>query len=372
MFRTRKNLRSLAWLGTSLLLGACQGAPAPAAGESPAPVEGLRPQIASDEDELQFGRVWQGAEVDHTFRVVNRGPGRLHLERLRAGCSCTRAVLRASDLGPGDQAEVEVTLDTRGLLGPIERKVEVLSDDPERPALALRLVGEVALAAAFAEERLDLGAVQAGERRQAELGLRGELAARARLHDLELSGDEGWTARVVEREGQDALAIELAAGQAFGRRDARLCARTGLAEAPLIRLSLGAEVVGELGLDRPAVSFDPFDAEHPPRRLVRVRSAHGLPFRVLGAEDPAGAVTASLLTRPARAGQPQGIELELARAPETPRGRLQIRTDRADQPVLELPYVVRAYARPEPPAPPPCPAPGRPRPMSESGSKEKP
>jgi len=72
----------------------------------------------------------------------------------------------------------------------------------------------------------------------------------------------------------------------------------------------------------------------------------------------------------ARAGQPQAIELELTRAPETPRGRLQIRTDHPDQPVLELPYVVRAYARPDPPEPPPCPAPGRARPMPESGPPE--
>ncbi|HOX44905.1 MAG TPA: DUF1573 domain-containing protein [Myxococcota bacterium] len=371
MSRARTSLLALACLGAALRLAACQAAVEPALAEAPAPADGARPEIDCDGAEHRFGRVWQGAELEHTFQVINRGPGRLHLERLRAGCACTRAVLQASELGPGERAEVEVTLATRGLLGPIERQVEVLSDDPDRPALALRLVGEVAQAAAFAEDRLDLGAVPLGERRQAVVGLRGELAERVRLHDLELGGSEGWSVRVVERDDRSELEVELRAGHTPGPRDARLSARTGLAEAPRIHLALAAEVVGDLGLDRPAVSFDPFDATAP-ARLVSVRSARGQAFRLLGAEDPAGAVTARLRPRPARAGQPQGIELKLARAPETPRGRLRIRTDRPDQPVLELPYVVRAYARPEPPAPPPCPAPGRPMPPPAGEPKEKP
>ncbi len=343
-----------AWLATGLALAAigCQGAdPAGrAAAEAAAPGP---PAIACDAPEHRFGRVWQGARVRHTFRVENAGQATLRLERLRAACACTSAGLDAAELAPGAGTGVEVELDTRGLLGPIERVVEVLSGDPDRSSLPLRLVGEVQLAVAFAEERLDLGSLLPGEAGRATLGLRGELAARARLRDLQLSGAEGWSARVVEREGEDAVELELAPGRAPGRREARLVARTGLAEAPEIHLALDAEVAGDLRPDRPAVSFDPFDAGSPPRTEIAVRSTRGAAFRVTGLEDPAGVVRATLGPRPPRAGAPQPITLELTRSPSTPRGRLRIHTDRADQPTLEVPYVVRPFRRPAPPPPPP-------------------
>ena len=46
---------------------------------------GQAPEIACDEPEHDFGKVAQGKEVEHIFKIKNKGKGVLKIERARGG-----------------------------------------------------------------------------------------------------------------------------------------------------------------------------------------------------------------------------------------------------------------------------------------------
>jgi hypothetical protein len=343
-----------------LIVGCAPGREPVDAPRASAPQTVLRPAIACQEPVHRFGRVLQGARVSHAFQLRNEGPGRLRIERVRTACAVSAAWLPPTRLEPGQELALEVELDTRGLEGPLERRIEVLSDDPDRPALALALLGEVELAAAFAEAVLDLGWVGQDATAVAWIGLRGRLSAAVQLGELELVGPEGLGARPVERDGSPGLEVSLRAGRTLGPLEGRVTARTGLADPTWLNLPVRAEVVGDLRPTPPSASFDPFVPDSPPEATLGLRSARGQSFRVLAVEDPAGAVEAVLPRGGLAPGATVALRLRLARSPGAPRGALLIHTDHPEQPWLELPYAVRTEPRPPPPPEPtPPPAAGR-------------
>ena len=108
------------------------------------------PRLEVDEAIHEFGSVLEGMIVVHRFVLTNTGDETLAIEDIKVWCGCTHVPELATDrLPPGASAELEVQLDTAGLPSEVTKSITVVSNDPEKPDLALQLIGTVRRAAAY-------------------------------------------------------------------------------------------------------------------------------------------------------------------------------------------------------------------------------
>jgi Protein of unknown function (DUF1573) len=67
-----------------------------------------------------FGKVRRGAQLKHSFRIVNTSEVPIELVRARWSCSsgALNAQLTRNVLRPGEEARLEIVVDSRRFLGP--------------------------------------------------------------------------------------------------------------------------------------------------------------------------------------------------------------------------------------------------------------
>jgi hypothetical protein len=117
-----------------LLLGAApdRTRAADAAPATP-PLEAIAPRFDA-------GRVEAGTPVRHTFVLRNRGTQTLQI-LAKASCGCTTTDYD-HQIAPGTTGEVGVLLDTTHMRGPVEKTIDVSTNDPNQPVIVLYLAAD--------------------------------------------------------------------------------------------------------------------------------------------------------------------------------------------------------------------------------------
>jgi len=138
--------------------------PAWAAAAEPASAAG--PRITVDEQDYQFGRVPNDRAVEHVFKVTNAGTKPLVITRVSTSCGCTAAMMESSVVDPGKTGRLRVSFNPRGQHQVVSRTVTIHSNDPESPALQIKITAEVA---APGEERKAPGPPQRAHPPEAKL-----------------------------------------------------------------------------------------------------------------------------------------------------------------------------------------------------------
>jgi hypothetical protein len=103
------------------------------------------PKISFDKETLNYGRVTYGETVTEEFTVRNTGDQPLLIDKVQAGCGCTKAIKESSEVPPGGKTKIIASFDTNGFVssGVKQKSVFVNSNDPERPEVKLTLLAEV-------------------------------------------------------------------------------------------------------------------------------------------------------------------------------------------------------------------------------------
>lgn len=107
------------------------------------PAFAAAPRLVVDNIKFDFGQVYQGARVDHIYRIQNIGDAPLNIEKVRSSCGCTAALLSAARLAPGEAGEVKVSFDSTRFKGEVTKAVYLYTDDPDHREVYLNLRGEV-------------------------------------------------------------------------------------------------------------------------------------------------------------------------------------------------------------------------------------
>jgi hypothetical protein len=328
--------------GVVLAAAACQQDEAPVdeavdgAAAAAAEAEGV-PVARCAQPVHDFGSVVRGRPLRHTFSVHNAGTAPLRILRTRAGCNCTATMVDGPTIAPGGNTGVEVRLSTRGMKGAIKKTVTLVTDDPAQPELELTLQGEVEVLLAFQPERLFLGPLREGSSRSEVVAVTGSRLAAFEPGTPRSDKPERLSARWLEGAGAPRLEVTFTAGHERGRQAARLELPTGLEQPERIALTVSARVTGDLVAGRRYVLFAPYTEDDEAVVRVDLRSLSNEPFEVTAIEDPAAAVEGTA----ERIDGGWRISLRLSRKPEQRRGRVIVRTDRADQPELSIAYHVR-------------------------------
>ncbi|MBI1765726.1 MAG: DUF1573 domain-containing protein [Acidobacteria bacterium] len=104
------------------------------------------PKLVLDSAAHDFGKVTEGAEIVHTFKIKNEGAAELVIKNVSPACGCTASDF-TKQLAPGQEGQITLTVKTVGMMGKTERYADVISNDPAAPFQKLWLYFEVVKAA---------------------------------------------------------------------------------------------------------------------------------------------------------------------------------------------------------------------------------
>jgi len=111
-------------------------------GTTPRKVTGA-PAIQFERLEHDFGSVYEGDEVRHTFTFTNTGDAPLVISRVKATCGCTVPSKPEEPIPAGGSASIEVAFNTKGKKDHQRKEISVFSNDPELPMLKLAVIANV-------------------------------------------------------------------------------------------------------------------------------------------------------------------------------------------------------------------------------------
>ncbi|MCP4592169.1 MAG: DUF1573 domain-containing protein [bacterium] len=112
--------------------------PAPDGTVADEAVTGPRATIAAPHKD--FGELWEGVELTHSFLVQNTGDAKLEILRVKASCGCTSTGYD-KQVDPGASGKVNVKLKTKNFNGKFAKTVTVTTNDPNNSTIRLKLSG---------------------------------------------------------------------------------------------------------------------------------------------------------------------------------------------------------------------------------------
>jgi len=256
-------------------------------------------------------------------------------------------VVTTADIPPGGEGKIDVTLNTKGRSGKLEKLIEVFSNDPDKPRLTLKVGGMVERLLDFDPPRISLGNILKGTTRTETVKLVAKDPSQVKIGEITVSDPNLVKAELVKGQGPlPDLKLTMTAGDTERSFSARVTMKTGLEKLPAIELMIFGMVTGDLVLDKKYAYFPSFDEKAPPPSFeIRVSSLGGKAFKVTKVEDPRGFVTGKWEAK----DKDVSVQLTLIKEANPPQGKILIHTDRKDQQVLEVSYSARTGAiRPQP------------------------
>lgn len=100
------------------------------------------PKLSVDSATFEFGKVKEGEELKHVFKIKNEGSAELTIVNVSPACGCTASDFTKT-LAPGAEGTITLSVKTAGMNGPTERYADVISNDKSQPNFKLWLKMDV-------------------------------------------------------------------------------------------------------------------------------------------------------------------------------------------------------------------------------------
>ena len=122
------------------------------------------PRISFDATDKDLGQMLYGVPVKTEYRFANLGKEPLRILGMKTSCSrCTAALPEKKELLAGESSLIRVQVNTRSLTGPLSYFINVKTNDPREPELALKLKFEIMPQVTWAPKALNLGKAPPGK-----------------------------------------------------------------------------------------------------------------------------------------------------------------------------------------------------------------
>jgi hypothetical protein len=111
-------------------------------GQDKAAEQSGAPKLVVDKAVFEFGKVKEGEELKHVFKIKNEGSAELTILNVSPACGCTASDFTKS-LAPGAEGTITLSVKTTGMNGWTERYADVISNDKSQPNFKLWLKMDV-------------------------------------------------------------------------------------------------------------------------------------------------------------------------------------------------------------------------------------
>ena len=100
------------------------------------------PSIYFPEDSWDFGEITPDELPTHIFKFKNMGDEVLIIKGTKVSCeSCIDPLISIKELNPGEEGELEITVNSLDMIGRFTKRVYVESNDPVNPLVAVTVSG---------------------------------------------------------------------------------------------------------------------------------------------------------------------------------------------------------------------------------------
>lgn len=129
------------------------------------------PKLVVEDADFNFGEVFQGRKIEHTFRFRNAGDATLVVDKVRSSCGCTAALLSSQQIPPGGAGEIRTTFDSGRFRGAVAKTVYLYVNDPQQPVTQFHLRGTVRPELVMVPEQADFGRLIPGRSAEVRISL---------------------------------------------------------------------------------------------------------------------------------------------------------------------------------------------------------
>jgi hypothetical protein len=124
---------------------------------------GPAPRVEFPEKSFDFGTIYQGEDVCHTFVFRNTGNAPLKIEKVRSTCGCAAALPAKQELAPGEESAIEVTFRAGLMRGRITKHILVDTNDPIELRVDLTVTVEVKVEIELVPHGIYIGKLAIGD-----------------------------------------------------------------------------------------------------------------------------------------------------------------------------------------------------------------
>jgi uncharacterized protein DUF1573 len=296
------------------------------------------PLVQAIDPVYDFGGVYSGTTVKHTFRLKNAGTAPLTISGVRTSCGCTAAQPTKSHLLPGEDSAIAVSFDTRADHGPATRTITVFTNDSNHQQLQLTMRGDVKVQVEASPSLVTFDRIRHGTQLSHQVTLSDEMP------------DRTFQVGAITNNNPN---IKVASEPIHGLKPGALLTITLLKTAPagpiadlvkvntsrvLVEIPVSGTVLGDINVNPPQVSFGIVPHHASALRYVRLTNSGGHPVKITGISSTNNSVVAAV--EPVKTGREYKIEVQLM--PNTPdgvlRGMLAIKTDDPHQQDVQVPF----------------------------------
>ena len=245
---------------------------------------------------------------------------------------------------PDGEGEIKVTYSSGKRRGQQSKSIQVLSNDPEKPKVSLKVKGLVKEAVVCEPNRLNFGKVLQGETQTKQVGIKPGEGEKAKVTDVNIT-TEYLTADLSKKkeEGEELYVVDvtLSPNTPRGRVNGQLKIQTDNENAKEITISVTATITGEVVVSPERLSLYIQKAEQNTGSVLSIEKVKDGELEILSIESDLDYITTSL--EPVEKGKRYNVKVNSN--PQTvpigfEKGIITIHTNDANDPRIEVPVNV--------------------------------
>lgn len=309
-------------------------------------VKGPKAVITVDETVHDFGSVWSGPTLQHSFSIKNTGDAPLEIKKVKPSCGCTIAGTYPNTIAPGDSGSFPFSMNSSKLRSRFEKSITISSNDPVTPELRLRLKGEVKNYVDMVPDNANFGRVIGQEPQERVLNITNNTDKPLQL-TLDPPADSKFKFELSEKEKGQKFELRVTAQPPFqpGQMTTTVKLTTNIELQPALEVVATANIPERLDIQPPSITVtkSPEDAaakDSGLTRVIRFTNYGATPVKVLEAvsDDPEN-VKVTLNERTPGQAYTVTVNMPASYEPPTAGRTITLKTDDKEKPEVKIPVL---------------------------------
>ena len=259
------------------------------------------PRVEAVEPVYDFGEIFRGEVIRHTFKVRNRGDDYLKINGITKDCGCTVAKIDQDYIAPGEELPVRVTVSTKLLEeGEIDKSVHLATNDEGEPETILTMTGTIRVTAHLEPARISLKGFKPGDPIPEQV-IR---VTPVDSYDLRIQGVTTNSTLVKahlldsEKEGEYRIAVNISSETTKSAVSTDVKIATNLEEEPILLVPVRAEIDQPLVIVPSELSFTGVKPDFKGKLAYNavIRNNEEKPLKILDIKSPNRFITYTLKT----------------------------------------------------------------------------
>jgi hypothetical protein len=304
------------------------------------------PKWVCEESTFDFGTVWAGARIEHTFLVRNGGDEDLHILEVKPTCGCTLVPDFQRVIRPGEVGRLPSVLDTEKQQGRITKQLLITTNEGGGTKRAVEMAGVVRTVVTLSPKGgSHFQRIHEQFRRTKEVTLTSNLDQPLKL-ELLTPSIPPYKAQLTETQPGRAYKLSITSEPPYqpGQNNAVLRLKTNVPEAPEYKLSVTAYLPPMIEIRPHEMRVDGNQRQDQWRPLT-IQYNGGGKFDVLGIEGSQPMFEVRLKDKKGVTFRYE-VRIPAFYRPPSSGEHLLVRTTSAEQPTVLVPIL--PYGKPPP------------------------